>query len=112
MLVPSTQSREIKRSKKVGIRAQLYSRKEQKLVMDFLLEKGESSTHVLNAISPGFTCGPSFASYVVDQALCANEHPNRAFFSKSIVSWMPCVSPEVKVKPLVLNLALETLYDN
>ncbi len=32
------------------------------LVMDFLIEKGENTLHVLNAISPAFTSSMSFAS--------------------------------------------------
>ncbi|HEX7670495.1 MAG TPA: L-2-hydroxyglutarate oxidase [Polyangiaceae bacterium] len=68
-LVPTIRAEQIKRSEKVGIRAQLYDKKEQKLVMDFLVHEGPKSTHVLNAVSPGFTCGPSFGAHVVDQYL-------------------------------------------
>jgi hypothetical protein len=54
---------------KVGIRAQLYDRQDQMLVMDFLVLEGRASTHVLNVVSPGFTSGFSFADYVVKTAL-------------------------------------------
>ena len=64
-LIPSTAGADIMRSKKVGIRAQLYDTHTHRLVMDFLVESGPRSTHILNAISPGFTCGPSFAEHVV-----------------------------------------------
>jgi L-2-hydroxyglutarate oxidase LhgO len=49
-----------------GIRAQLVNKKTLQLVMDFVLEGDEFSTHVLNAISPGFTCSFPFADYLVD----------------------------------------------
>ena len=52
---------------KVGIRAQLYNIKTRKLMLDFKLEKTKKSTHILNAISPAFTCGFTFADYVVNQ---------------------------------------------
>jgi hypothetical protein len=42
--------------------------------MDFRLEGDRSSFHVLNAVSPAFTCAFSFSRYVVDQveSLLAN----------------------------------------
>jgi L-2-hydroxyglutarate oxidase LhgO len=50
-----------------GIRAQLLDIKSRKLEMDFIIEGDERSTHLLNAVSPGWTCSLPFASYVVDQ---------------------------------------------
>ncbi|OGS01071.1 MAG: FAD-dependent oxidoreductase [Elusimicrobia bacterium RBG_16_66_12] len=50
-----------------GIRAQLIDIETRKLVMDFLLEGDEDSLHVLNAVSPGFTCAFPFAAHVVDR---------------------------------------------
>jgi L-2-hydroxyglutarate oxidase len=52
---------------KPGIRAQLVNIKEKKLEMDFLLEGDHQSMHVLNAVSPAFTCSLSFSSYVCDE---------------------------------------------
>ncbi len=49
-----------------GIRAQLIDIETRKLVMDFVLEGDDRSLHVLNAVSPGFTCALPFASHVVD----------------------------------------------
>ena len=49
-----------------GIRAQLLDLKARKLVMDFVVQGDADSTHVLNAVSPGWTCSIPFASYVVD----------------------------------------------
>lgn len=44
-----------------GIRAQLMDVKERRLEMDFLVEAGPSSTHVLNAVSPGWTSARPFS---------------------------------------------------
>jgi len=49
-----------------GIRAQLVSKKNKNLVMDFIIEKRENSLHILNAVSPAFTSSLSFANYVLD----------------------------------------------
>ncbi|MBI2471154.1 MAG: L-2-hydroxyglutarate oxidase [Planctomycetes bacterium] len=50
-----------------GIRAQLLDTKEMKLVMDFVVELGENSTHILNAVSPAFTSAFSFSQFIVDE---------------------------------------------
>lgn len=50
-----------------GIRAQLIDLEELKLVSDFVLEHGENSTHILNAVSPAFTCSFTFARFVADE---------------------------------------------
>jgi len=52
---------------KPGIRAQLLNKETNELVQDFVLEHTKNSTHILNAVSPGFTCSFSFAEYVVDE---------------------------------------------
>jgi L-2-hydroxyglutarate oxidase len=51
---------------KPGIRAQLLDVQKKKLEMDFVIEGDERSMHVLNAVSPGWTCSLPFAAYVVD----------------------------------------------
>jgi len=51
-----------------GIRAQLLNKDTNELVMDFLVEHAERSTHVLNAVSPAFTTAFSFAKHIVDEA--------------------------------------------
>lgn len=48
-----------------GIRAQLFDIQKKKLEMDFVTEGNQHSLHVLNAVSPAFTCAFSFADYVV-----------------------------------------------
>ena len=50
-----------------GIRAQLLDIKNRKLEMDFVIEGDKHSTHLLNAVSPGWTCSIPFARYTVDQ---------------------------------------------
>lgn len=52
---------------KPGIRAQLVDVRKKKLEMDFVLEGDAFSLHILNAVSPGFTCALPFAEYVCDQ---------------------------------------------
>lgn len=49
-----------------GIRAQLVDTRTSRLVMDFLLARGRRSVHVLNAISPAFTCALPMADHLVD----------------------------------------------
>jgi L-2-hydroxyglutarate oxidase LhgO len=49
-----------------GIRAQLLDKKTLELVQDFVVEGDDRSMHVLNAVSPAFTCSIPFAGYVVD----------------------------------------------
>lgn len=50
-----------------GIRAQLLDARTRKLVMDFVVEGDQSSTHILNAVSPAFTCSFPFAKMVADR---------------------------------------------
>lgn len=52
---------------KPGIRAQLLDKRERTLVQDFLVEGDKKSVHVLNAVSPAFTCAFPFAGYIYDQ---------------------------------------------
>lgn len=50
-----------------GIRAQLVNIRERRLEMDFRFEGDERSFHVLNAVSPAFTCAFPFSRYVAGQ---------------------------------------------
>lgn len=50
-----------------GIRAQLVDLNRRALVMDFLFEGDDRSFHILNTISPGWTCSIPFSAYLVDQ---------------------------------------------
>jgi L-2-hydroxyglutarate oxidase LhgO len=51
---------------KPGIRAQLLNTKTLELVMDFVVEGDSTTIHVLNAVSPAFTCSFPFAKWVVE----------------------------------------------
>ena len=51
---------------KPGIRAQLLDTRTLELVMDFVVEGDDTTIHVLNAVSPAFTCSFPFAKWVVD----------------------------------------------
>ena len=56
-----------KRWGKPGMRAQLLDTRTRKLEMDFVFEYDDKSLHVLNAVSPGFTCALPFARHICDQ---------------------------------------------
>lgn len=50
-----------------GIRAQLVNLKTKKLEMDFCYEGDDKSFHVLNAVSPAFTCSFPFSRLIADE---------------------------------------------
>lgn len=52
---------------KPGIRAQLLNKETLSLVQDFVIEADAFSVHVLNAVSPAFTCAFPFAEYIVEK---------------------------------------------
>lgn len=68
-LVPSIPRGSFKQWGNPGIRAQLFDTKRNSLVMDYLLESNGWSTHVLNAVSPGWTTSLSFATRIVESAV-------------------------------------------
>jgi len=53
---------------RAGIRAQLVDRRTGRLVQDFIVEGDGRSLHVLNAVSPAFTCAIPFARHLVSLA--------------------------------------------
>ncbi len=65
-LVNGLEKRDLLPGTRPGIRAQLVDTRTGGLINDFLLEAGPRSTHVLNAVSPAFTCSLPFAEHVVD----------------------------------------------
>ena len=65
-ILPRLRMEHLLPAEKVGIRAQMLDKKTGRLVTDFLIERGPSSTHVLNAISPAWTSSFPFARYVCD----------------------------------------------
>ena len=66
-LAEGVQTSDYKRWGEPGIRAQLLNIKTRKLEMDFVIEGDKNSIHILNAVSPGWTCAIPFAKYVVDK---------------------------------------------
>ena len=66
-LVEGVKPEDYRRWGKPGIRAQLVNIETKTLVMDFVLEGDGESLHVLNAVSPGFTCAMPFAAHVCDR---------------------------------------------
>ena len=52
---------------KPGIRAQLLNHENNELVMDFVVQGDNVTTHVLNAVSPAFTCSFPFSNYITDK---------------------------------------------
>ena len=66
-LIPSIQSSDLKFSKKVGIRPQLFNQNDKRLENDFMSLRGKNSTHIMNAISPAFTASFSLADYIIQE---------------------------------------------
>ncbi len=64
-IVPSLEPQNLIPSDKIGIRAQMYQYSTKKLVDDFVIEKGENSTHILNSISPAWTCSFPVAEMII-----------------------------------------------
>lgn len=67
-LVPALRPEHLEPTTKSGIRPQLVGVKDGRLEMDFVVESGTSSTHVLNAISPAFTSSFELANVIVKEA--------------------------------------------
>lgn len=65
-LLPEIGIDDIEDTPKSGIRPQLVDWDTKKLVTDFVVIKDGDSIHILNAISPAFTCSMAFARYTVD----------------------------------------------
>lgn len=63
-LVEGTRPEQYRKWGKPGIRAQLVDVTKRKLEMDFVLEGDGRSFHVLNAVSPAFTCSLPFSEFV------------------------------------------------
>ena len=68
-LLPRLRAEHLLPCGKVGIRAQMFDRKEGRLVTDFLVEAGPDSTHVLNAVSPAFTSAFPLARHLCDNII-------------------------------------------
>ncbi len=69
LLVPSARKINGWEKKQPGIRAQLLNKSSGELVQDFIFEGDEKSTHILNAVSPGWTAAIPFADYIVSKII-------------------------------------------
>jgi L-2-hydroxyglutarate oxidase len=67
-IIPKIEMIHIERSSKVGIRSQLYDKNKKELVQDFVMLNANSSTHVVNAISPGFTASFALADHILENS--------------------------------------------
>jgi (S)-2-hydroxyglutarate dehydrogenase len=65
-LVKHLRPEHIEPSSKVGIRAQLVDWRTKELVMDFLVVEDGDALHVLNPVSPAFTCSMALARQMAD----------------------------------------------
>lgn len=68
-LVPSAGQIKKWAKKAPGIRGQLINSQSGELVQDFLIEHGQNSTHVLNAVSPGWTASIPFGRFIAQSVL-------------------------------------------
>jgi L-2-hydroxyglutarate oxidase len=68
-LVPEVGVSDVEDTPKRAIRPQLVDWRTKQLVTDFVVIKDGDSLHILNAISPAFTCSMAFAVYTVDTLL-------------------------------------------
>jgi L-2-hydroxyglutarate oxidase len=66
-LVPTVATVKGWKNKPPGIRSQLIHRPSGRLEQDFIVEDGANSTHILNAVSPGWTSAIPFGQYVSER---------------------------------------------
>ena len=66
-MVPSVRAVDFKTKGRPGVRAQLLHVPTKKLEMDFVVEPGDKSTHILNAVSPAWTSSLAVGEYVVNR---------------------------------------------
>lgn len=66
-LVPNAEFVPKWKSKPPGIRAQLVHLPTKKLELDFVVRSHQNSTHILNAVSPGWTSAVPFSRYVIEK---------------------------------------------
>lgn len=68
-LVPSISNADFRKWGPAGVRAQLVHKQTGKLEMDFVVKQTETSTHVLNAVSPAWTSSLAVGQYVAERVL-------------------------------------------
>jgi L-2-hydroxyglutarate oxidase LhgO len=70
-LVKALSPEHVESCDKVGIRSQLVDWRTKELVMDFLVEADGDAVHILNPVSPAFTCAMALARHVIEQNFSA-----------------------------------------
>jgi len=70
-LVPAVASIKGWKRRPPGIRSQLIHRPTGRLEQDFIVEKGSNSTHILNAVSPGWTSSIPFGNHIAGSVLAS-----------------------------------------
>ena len=60
------------KKKPPGIRSQLVNIKSGRLEQDFIVENFHNSTHILNAVSPGWTSAIPFGRWVATEKVLSN----------------------------------------
>ena len=68
-LVKKLEPEHVESCDKVGIRSQLVDWTNKEMVMDFLVESSGNAVHILNPVSPAFTCSMALAKHVVKNFL-------------------------------------------
>lgn len=68
-LVKELKPEHVESCDKVGIRSQLVDWTNKEMVMDFLVEASGDAVHVLNPVSPAFTCSMALARHIVGKYL-------------------------------------------
>lgn len=64
-LVPALSPADVRVRGRTGVRAQLWSVSQRRLVMDFTVQGDAASTHLLNIVSPGWTSALAMAEHIV-----------------------------------------------
>ena len=65
-IVPGIEEANHWKKLKPGIRSQLVNLETGKLEQDFIVRKSHNSTHILNAVSPGWTSALPFGRWIAD----------------------------------------------
>ena len=68
-LVKKLEPEHVESCDKVGIRSQLVDWTNKEMVMDFLVKSSGNAVHILNPVSPAFTCSMALAKHVVKNFL-------------------------------------------
>ena len=71
-LVPSAKKLKNWKKKPPGIRSQLVRLSDGKLEQDFIVKNHLNSTHILNAVSPGWTSALPFGRWIVENSIIPN----------------------------------------